>query len=292
VTEHGKRKIVLASDCLAASMAMATTSCRSRPKLLCGTGRLAALYATQCRDTTTVRAGPDGKAGSVDPFTKLAADYSAAVARKSIDKLYHNYADAEAAAADADDADAKLLDGCDEDGFDETVSGLWRQEDEDEIAEARTAAEYTEVDRTVLTRGRYSSGVEFKTEEEIKADPYQPWEDSLDYIRRMQRSTGPVIPFRPFVRLAVEIAQDFKTDLQFELASFQVLQSMVEDYLHTILVDANLAVLNDSNGCGRHKVFPFQPDDEKAAQAMKSSRSLAVAPRDLQLARRIRGDRA
>merc|ERR1719183_3324747 len=225
---------------------MATTSCRLRPKLLCGTGRLAALYVNQCRDTTTVRTGPDGKAGSVDPFMKLAADYSAAVARKSIDKLYQNYGDAEAAAADADadGADAKLLDGCDEDGFDETVSRLWRQEDEDEMAKARTAAECTEVDREVLTRGRYSSGVEFKTEEDIKADPYQPWKDSLDYIRRMQRSTGPVIPFLPFVRLTAEIAQDFKTDLQFELASFQVLQSMVEDYLHTILVDANLAVLN------------------------------------------------
>lgn len=38
---------------------------------------------------------------------------------------------------------------------------------------------------------------------------------------------------------------------------------MVEDYLHTILADANLAVLNDCNGSRQHKVFPFQPDDEE-----------------------------
>ena len=307
VAEAGPfQSIVLASDCLAASMA--TSSNRMAPKLLCGTGRLAAMYANQCTDTTTVRVGLGGEAASVSPFMKLIADYSADVSREATNKFYQNYGAADAtSAAGADDEGAairqrvkradgavrKLQDGCGEDGFDEAVSSLWRHEDEDEIEKAQTVAEYTGVDRDVLTCGRYSSGVEFKTEEDIKADPFQPWKDSLDYIRRMQRSTGPVIPFLPFVRLCAEIGEGCRSGLQFEPASFQALQSMVEDYLHTLLVDANLAVTNESYGRGHPpKVFPFQSDDEGDAQAMHFSRSLAITPCDLQLARRIRGERA
>ena len=74
------------------------------------------------------------------------------------------------------------------------------------------------------------------------------------------------IPREPFQRLVREISQDFKTDLLFSKNSFLLLQYSMENYLVKLFEDANLAAIH----AGRQMIMP----------------------KDLQFARRIRGERA
>ena len=69
----------------------------------------------------------------------------------------------------------------------------------------------------------------------------------------------------PFQRLVREIAQDFKTDLRFQAAAVMALQEACEAYLVGLLDDANL--------CAIH------------------AKRVTILPKDLQLARRIRGEK-
>ena len=68
------------------------------------------------------------------------------------------------------------------------------------------------------------------------------------------------------MRLVREIAQDFKTDLRFQAAAMEALQSATEDYLVGLFEDTNL--------CAIH------------------GKRVTIMPKDIQLARRIRGERA
>ena len=70
----------------------------------------------------------------------------------------------------------------------------------------------------------------------------------------------------PFQRLVREIAQDFKTDLRFQSAAILCLQEAVEAYLVRLFDDANL--------CAIH------------------ARRVTIMPKDILLARRIRGEHA
>lgn len=70
----------------------------------------------------------------------------------------------------------------------------------------------------------------------------------------------------PFQRLVREIAQDYKTDLRFQTAAVSALQQAAEAYL--------VGLFEDSNLCAIH------------------ARRTCVQPKDIQLARRIRGERA
>jgi histone H3 len=70
----------------------------------------------------------------------------------------------------------------------------------------------------------------------------------------------------PFGRLVREIAQDFKTDLRFQAAAIAALQEAAEAY--------NVSLFEDSNLCAIH------------------AKRVTVMPKDIQLARRIRGERA
>jgi len=70
----------------------------------------------------------------------------------------------------------------------------------------------------------------------------------------------------PFQRLVREIAQEFKTDLRFQSAAVLALQEATEAYL--------VGLFEDSNLCAIH------------------AKRVTVMPRDMQLARRIRGERA
>ncbi|MXQ99928.1 hypothetical protein E5288_WYG015381 [Bos mutus] len=67
-------------------------------------------------------------------------------------------------------------------------------------------------------------------------------------------------------RLVREIAQDFKTDLRFQSAAIGALQEASEAYLVGLFEDANL--------CAIH------------------AKRVTIMPKDIQLARRIRGERA
>ena len=70
----------------------------------------------------------------------------------------------------------------------------------------------------------------------------------------------------PFRRLIREIAQDFKMGLRFQEAALMALQEVAEAYLVGLFEDTNL--------CAIH------------------ARQVTIMPKDIQLARRITGERA
>ncbi|EMP23791.1 Histone H3.3 [Chelonia mydas] len=96
--------------------------------------------------------------------------------------------------------------------------------------------------------------------------PPRPGTVALREIRRYQKSTELLIRKLPFQRLVREIAQDFKTDLRFQSAAIGALQEASEAYLVGLFEDTNL--------CAIH------------------AKRVTIMPKDIQLARRIRGERA
>ncbi|XP_077866806.1 histone H3.3A-like [Saccoglossus kowalevskii] len=99
-----------------------------------------------------------------------------------------------------------------------------------------------------------------------KPHRYRPGTVALREIRRYQKSTELLIRKLPFQRLVREIAQDFKTDLRFQSAAIGALQEASEAYLVGLFEDCNL--------CAIH------------------AQRVTIMPKDMQLARRIRGERA
>ena len=89
---------------------------------------------------------------------------------------------------------------------------------------------------------------------------------ALREIRKYQKSTELLIRKLPFQRLVREIAQDFKTDLRFQSTAILALQEASESYLVGLFEDTNL--------CAIH------------------AKRVTIMPKDIQLARRIRGERA
>ncbi|KAI1239060.1 hypothetical protein IHE44_0012168 [Lamprotornis superbus] len=82
----------------------------------------------------------------------------------------------------------------------------------------------------------------------------------------LKKSTELLIRKLPFQRLVREIAQDFKTDLRFQSSAVMALQEASEAYLVGLFEDTNL--------CAIH------------------AKRVTIMPKDIQLARRIRGERA
>ena len=94
---------------------------------------------------------------------------------------------------------------------------------------------------------------------------YRPGTVALREIRRFQKSTNLLIPRTRFQRLVREIAQDYKTDLRFQSTAILALQEASEAFLVSLFEDSNL--------CAMH------------------AKRVTVMPKDIQLARRIRGER-
>mmetsp|Transcript_51893 Transcript_51893/g.135119 ORF Transcript_51893/g.135119 Transcript_51893/m.135119 type:complete len:137 (-) Transcript_51893:468-878(-) len=94
---------------------------------------------------------------------------------------------------------------------------------------------------------------------------YRPGTVALREIRKYQKSTELLIRKLPFQRLIREIAQDFKTDLKFQSQAVLALQEAAEAYLVGLFEDTNL--------CAIH------------------AKRVTIMPKDLQLARRLRGER-
>ena len=67
-------------------------------------------------------------------------------------------------------------------------------------------------------------------------------------------------------RLVKEIAQDFKTDLRFQAKAVEALQDAAEAYLVGLMEDTNLAAIH--------------------------AKCVTIMPKDIQLARCIRGERS
>ena len=99
-----------------------------------------------------------------------------------------------------------------------------------------------------------------------KPHRYRPGTQALRQIRRYQKSTELLIRKLPFQRLVREIAQDFKTDLRFQSTALLALQEASEAYLVGLFEDTNL--------CAIH------------------AKRVTIMPKDIQLARRLRGERS
>ena len=95
---------------------------------------------------------------------------------------------------------------------------------------------------------------------------YRPGTVALREIRKYQKSTELLIRKLPFQRLVRELSQDFITDLRFASSAVLALQEASEAYLVGLFEDTNLCALH--------------------------SKRVTIMPKDIQLARRIRGERA
>src|SRR3954466_1384265 len=99
-----------------------------------------------------------------------------------------------------------------------------------------------------------------------KPHRFRPGTVALREIRRFQKSTELLIRKLPFQRLVREIASEFKNDLRFQSSAVLALQEASEAYLVGLFEDTNL--------CAIH------------------AKRVTIMPKDMQLARRIRGERA
>jgi histone H3 len=99
-----------------------------------------------------------------------------------------------------------------------------------------------------------------------KPHRYRPGTVALREIQRYQKSTELLIRKLPFQRLVRDIVEKFKTDLRLQSSAVVALQEASEAYLVGLFEDTNL--------CAIH------------------AKRVTIMPKDIQLARRIRGERA
>ena len=97
------------------------------------------------------------------------------------------------------------------------------------------------------------------------ANRYRPGRLALQEIRHYQKRTNLLIRKLPFQRLIRELAQKFKVNVRFRSSALMALQEAAEAYLVRIFEDTNL--------CAIH------------------AKRVTIMPKDIQLARRIRGER-
>ncbi len=102
-----------------------------------------------------------------------------------------------------------------------------------------------------------------------KPHRYRPGTVALREIRFYQRSTDLLIRRAPFQKLVRELAQSYgehSTEWRFQTSALHALQEAAEAYIISLFEDANLCALH--------------------------AKRVTLMPKDMQLARRIRGDRA
>lgn len=99
---------------------------------------------------------------------------------------------------------------------------------------------------------------------------FRPGTVALREIRKYQKSSELLLRKLPFQRLVREIADEFKwdekKDLRFQASAVAALQEAAEAYLVGLFEDANLAAIH--------------------------TKRVTVMPKDMQLARRLRGETA
>ena len=96
-----------------------------------------------------------------------------------------------------------------------------------------------------------------------KPHRFRPGTVAIREIKRYQKSTELLIKRLPFQRLVKEIAQNFKSDLRFQASAVVALQEATESYMVSLFQDTNL--------CAIH------------------AKRVTIMPKDMQLAKRIRG---
>ena len=105
----------------------------------------------------------------------------------------------------------------------------------------------------------------YKPSEKQKRFKWRPGTRALQKIRFYQKSTALLLQGIPFLHLIREVAEDFKMDLRFTADATYTLQCTSEDYLVRLFEDSNL--------CAIH------------------AKRATIMPKDIQLARRIQGER-
>ena len=98
-----------------------------------------------------------------------------------------------------------------------------------------------------------------------KPHRFRPGTVALREIRRFQKSTELLIRKLPFQRLVREIASEYRNELRFQSSAVLALQEASEAYMVGLFEDTNL--------CAIH------------------AKRVTIMPKDMQLARRIRGER-
>lgn len=121
--------------------------------------------------------------------------------------------------------------------------------------------------RKLVTKAAQSAspiGLAKKNKVEGKKRRFRPGKVALQEIRKYQKSTELLIRKAPFQRTVREICDAYKSDLRFQSSALLALQEGAESYLVAVFEDANLCALH--------------------------SKRVTLMPRDIMLARRIRGD--
>jgi len=99
-----------------------------------------------------------------------------------------------------------------------------------------------------------------------KPHRFKPGTVALREIRKYQKSTELLIRKMPFQRLVREIAYEYQTTLRFQASAVAALQEAAEAYLIGLFEDTNLCTIH--------------------------AKRITIMPKDMRLARRIRGERA
>jgi histone H3 len=98
-----------------------------------------------------------------------------------------------------------------------------------------------------------------------KSFRWRPGTVALREVRRLQKSTDLLVAKAPFSRLVREIAESHKAGLRFQSTAVAAIQEATEAFVVSLLSDANLTALHANR--------------------------VTALPRDLQLVRRLRGER-
>jgi histone H3 len=98
-----------------------------------------------------------------------------------------------------------------------------------------------------------------------KPHRFRPGTVALREIRRYQKSTELLIRRLPFQRIIREIASENTADLRFQGSAIQALQEATEAYMVSLFEDTNLAAIH--------------------------AKRVTIMPKDLALAKRLRGDK-
>jgi histone H3 len=98
-----------------------------------------------------------------------------------------------------------------------------------------------------------------------KTHRFRPGTVALREIRRYQKGTELLLRKAPFQRLVREVAAAHKDGLRFQASAVAAIQEATESYVVSLLSDTNLCALH--------------------------ARRVTIMPRDVHLARRLRGER-
>ena len=119
--------------------------------------------------------------------------------------------------------------------------------------------------KTAGAKRKKLSAAEKKAVGVKKTHRFRPGTVALREIRKYQKGTNLLIKKAPFQRLVKEVMQEQKSEKRFRATAVLALQEAAEAYLVRLFEDTNLACIH--------------------------ARRVTIMPKDIQLARRLRGER-